>query len=293
VGEASANLVNTREKEPQTYNEAMTSSEAPFWKEACIEELQSFIKTGVYDEVEKPKGRRVVDCKWVFRIKRGPDGEILCYKAQLVAKGFTQVEGIDYNEKFAPVAKFTSIHTLLALAAKNDLELHQMDIKTAFLNGELDEEIFMNLLPGFKKPNTIWKLKKGLYGLKQASREWYKRLCTEFEALGFTQCHSDHGVFFVSRSGIFLIIIMYVDDLIILLDSMDAVKELKNQLNKCFEMTDLGEARWILGIEVIRDRSSRILKMLQQLYIRDVLAQFGMSEAHTISMPMLPNLTLQ
>jgi hypothetical protein len=126
-----------------------------------------------------------MDCKWVFQIKCGPDGEILRYKAWLVVKGFMQVEGVDYNETFALVVKFTSICTLLALAAKHNLELHQMDVKMAFLNGKLDKEIYMNLPPGFKKPNTVWKLKKGLYGLKQAGQEWYKKLRTKFEAIGF------------------------------------------------------------------------------------------------------------
>jgi hypothetical protein len=160
--------------EPETYEEAMSHPDAPHWKAACAEELLLFVKTWVYDEVGHLKGRKIVDCKWVFQLKHGPDNEILRYKARLVAKGFMQVEGIDYNETFTPVVKFGSIRTLLALVAELNLELHQMDVKTTFLNSELNEEIYMHLLPGFHKPNTVWKLKKGLYRLKQSSWERYK-----------------------------------------------------------------------------------------------------------------------
>ncbi len=143
----------------------MSRPDAEQWKAACAEELLSFAKAELYDEVERPRNRKVIDCKWVFRIKRGPDGGIQKYKARLITEGFTQVEGIDYTETFAPVTKFASIRTLLAIAVKEDLEIHQMDIKPVFLNGDLDEEIFMECPPGFRKDKqTIWKLWKSLYG---------------------------------------------------------------------------------------------------------------------------------
>ena len=141
----------------------------------------------VYEEVQKPHDRKIVGCKWVFRYKLGSDGQIEKYKARLVAQGFSQVEGIDYNETFAPVTKFNSIRLLLALSARYDWEIHQMDVKSAFLNGELNEEIYMRVPPGYKAaPGTVWRLKKALYGLKQASREWYKKLSSELSSLGFT-----------------------------------------------------------------------------------------------------------
>ena len=250
ASEAQTNVAKTQGKEPETYQEAMSSPDAPLWKAACAEELLLFVKMNLYDKVERPKEWKVIDCKWVFKTKRGPDGEIVCYKVRLVAKGFTQIEGIDYTETFTPVAKFTSIWILLALVAHLDLDLHQMDVKTAYLNGDLDEEIFMHLPPGFQKPNTIWKLKKSLYGLKQAGHEWYKKIHTEFEKIGFTRCHSDHGVFHLIRNGKLVIIAIYVDDLLILLDSSSLLTQVKSELGNQFEMTDLGEARWILGMEV-------------------------------------------
>jgi Reverse transcriptase (RNA-dependent DNA polymerase) len=226
-------------------------------------------------------------------VKRGPDGEITRYKARLVARGFTQIEGIDYTETFAPVAKFTSIRTLLALAAHQNLELHQMDVKTAFLNGDLNEEIYMNLPPGFRKPNVIWKLKKGLYGLKQASREWYKKIRTEFEALDFKRCQTDHGIFHLSKNGTRVIIAIYVDDLLILSNSSTAVDQVKSDLKKKFDMTNLGEARWILGMEVTRDRANRTISLSQRQYVQDILERHGMANCRPVSTPMVPNLTLE
>ncbi|GBE88168.1 Retrovirus-related Pol polyprotein from transposon TNT 1-94 [Sparassis crispa] len=290
VGNAENAHKATSWDEPQTYEEAMSRPDAARWKAACAEELHAFVKAELYDEVERPRNRKVIDCKWVFKIKRGPDGEIEKYKARLVAKGFTQVEGLDFNETFAPVAKFASVRTLLALAAKLDLEIHQMDIKSAFLNGDLDEEIYMKVPPGFRRSNSlVWKLNKALYGLKQAGREWYKKIRAEFEALGFTRCHSDHSVFYKNDDGILLIIAIYVDDMLILSDNLTAVTTLKEDLKSRFEMTDLGEARWLLSMEITRDRPRRVLELSQHQYVEKCLAQHGMADCCPVSTPMAQN----
>ena len=158
--------------EPRTFEEAMARPEAAEWREAAAEEMRMFVEKELFEEVMRPKNRRVVGCKWIFKEKRGPDGEIQKYKARLVARGFTQIPGVDFTETFAPVTKFTSIRILLALAAIHDYEIHQMDVKSAFLNGVLDEEIYMDSPPGYPAPNgKVWRLRKSLYGLKQASRE--------------------------------------------------------------------------------------------------------------------------
>ena len=147
-----------------------------------------FVKREVFDKVKRPQGRKVIECKWIFCTKYGPDRQVVKCKAWLVAQGFTQVHGIDYTGTFAPVTKFTSICALLTLTAKLNLKIHQMDVKSAFLNGDLEEEIYMSLPPGFPPASDsyIWKLKKSLYILKQASCEWYKKVHTEFKSLGFT-----------------------------------------------------------------------------------------------------------
>ncbi|KIJ41161.1 hypothetical protein M422DRAFT_172542 [Sphaerobolus stellatus SS14] len=275
-----ARVARTKCKEPEMYKEAMSRPDADKWKAVCTEELLL-------------RGRRVVDCRWTFKEKRGPKGEILRYKARLVAKGFTQVKGVDYNEMFAPVVKFTSIRTLLALTTELDLEIHQMDVKTAFLNRDLKEEIYMNLPPGFRKPGVIWKLKKGLYGLKQASREWYKKLCTEFESMGFRRCNSNHAVFIKDDNGIRVVVAVYVDDLLIFSSSIEAVKKVKKDLKGKFEMTDLGEAHWILGMEITRDRPSHTLSISQKAYFAEILERFGMSDCKPAPTPMEVGVSLR
>ena len=177
VGDGHANHATALRDDPQTYKEAMSRPDADMWKAACAEELLAFAKAELYDGVECPQNRKVVGCKWMFHIKRGAGGSIEWYKARLVAQGFTQVEGVDYSETFAPISKFASICTLLTLAALFDLEVDQMDIKSVFLNGKLDEEIFMAPPPGSScSEGFVWRLFKVLYGLKQASREWYKMI---------------------------------------------------------------------------------------------------------------------
>ena len=281
----------TVSSDPQTFEEAVSGPDAREWMAACAEELKTFVEKELFDEVEKPRGRKVVGSKWVFRTKYGADGQIQKYKARLVAQGFTQVHGIDYTETFAPVAKFTSIRALLALAAKLDLEIHQMDVKSAFLNGDLEEEIYMSPPPGFPPASDgyVWKLKKSLYGLKQASREWYKKVRTEFESLGFTRSQADHSVFHKIVDGKLLIVAVYVDDMLILGKSTAHILALKGKLEETYEMTDLGEARWILNMEVLRDRGKHTLKLSQDKYIEEILERHGMADCRPVSTPMAQN----
>jgi hypothetical protein len=161
-----------------------------------MEELQSLQDMKVYKEVPRPPDHKGVDSRWTFKLKRGPEGLIERYKGQVVAKGYTQVEGLDYDETFKPVVKFTSIHTLLALAAHLDPEIHQVNVKTAFLNGKLDEEIYSRLPPGANTDKSlIWRLHRPLYGLKQSSRQWYQEVYTRLTALGFARLKADHSIF--------------------------------------------------------------------------------------------------
>ncbi|THG93569.1 hypothetical protein EW026_g7700 [Hermanssonia centrifuga] len=279
---------------PLTHKEAMARPDAPQWKLAEIAEIEAFVKAKLFTEVNKPKGRRLVDCKWVYTIKRGPDGEVIKYKARLVARGFTQIEGVDYNETFAPVSKFTSIRSLLALAAVHNLEIHQMDVKSAFLNGDLNEEIYMQCPPGFKaKDGNVWKLNKSLYGLKQASCEWYKRVCAEFKTMGFTRSDHDHAIFFKYEDGHLLIAAVYVDDMLLISDRMPAIQKLKSDLSTRFEMTDLGEAHWILNMEIVRDRPRHTLTLTQRQYTETILNRFGLADCRPLSTPMVPKRSLR
>ena len=280
--------------DPISYHDALSREDRESWRKACNEELETLKKFGVYEEVPRPHDRKIVGSKWVFRMKMGPDGQIERYKARLVAQGFSQVEGIDYNETFAPVTKFNSIRLLLALSARFDWEIHQMDVKSAFLNGELDEEIYMRPPPGYKTtPGTVWRLKKTLYGLKQASREWYKKLSHELDTLGFSRIQADHCVFYKNVNGHHIIIAVYVDDNLIISDSPDLVAQTKKDLSSHFDMTDLGEVHWILNMEVTRDCSKRTIRLSQSQYIEDILERHGMADCKPAATPMEANLKLE
>src|SRR5258708_21455479 len=160
--------------DPRTYAQAMACPDAAEWELACDDERRAFERMGVYEVGPHPKGRKVVGSRWVFRIKRGPDGTIQKYKARVIAQGFTQVENINYNKTFAPVAKFASLRTILALATEEDLEVHQMDVKSAYLNDVLQQEIFMEALPGLDDPEGMdLRLIKAVYGTKQGVRVWH------------------------------------------------------------------------------------------------------------------------
>ena len=226
------------------------------WEKAIEEELTVIKEAGTWVLVNPPPGVNIIGSKWVFRVKKDADGNIVRKKARLVAQGFSQVPGVDYFDTYAPVARLASIRTVLALAARENMELHQIDIKGAYLNGELTpgEIIYMRQPPGFKSqdhPNQVCHLKKTLYGLKQSGRRWYQKLVAILVgALGFSRCDVDQAIFF-KRSGTKLtIIVVHVDDCTIAATTVESVVELKSKLREHVEITDLGELHWLLGIEI-------------------------------------------
>ena len=178
--------------DPQTYAEAMASPAAEIWKQAMDSEISSLMAVGTYDLEPLPPGQKTLPVKWVFTIKRDSQGNIERYKARLVAKGFRQREGIDFTEVYAPVSKHTSLRALLACIVTKGWEVRQLDVKTAFLNGELEEKIYMQQPPGYQQGSAgmVCRLRKALYGLRQAPRAWYAKLKSEFEAAGFPATES-------------------------------------------------------------------------------------------------------
>jgi Reverse transcriptase (RNA-dependent DNA polymerase)/gag-polypeptide of LTR copia-type/Integrase core domain/GAG-pre-integrase domain len=277
------------QQEPLSFAEAMNRTDSKQWEEAAQSEYDSIQAAGTWTLVPLPPDRKAIGCKWVFKIKRLANGIIDRYKARLVAKGFAQKEGVDYIETFAPVAKFCSIRALLALAAYHDLEIHQMDVKTAFLNGDLDVDIYMRQPEGFVikgKESLVCKLNKSLYGLKQASRAWYQKIDTVLHSLGFIPSQADHCIYHLYEKGLIMYIALYVDDLLLLSNSLKRLMNLKQELSRLFQMKDLGEAQFVLGIQIQRNRAAHTLSISQHAYVKSVVERFNMMESHAVSTPM-------
>jgi len=217
---------------PTTYNEAVQSSENEKWRKAMNEEMQSLQKNVTWRLASLPKGKKAIGCKWVYAKKDGfPDKNDVRYKARLVAKGYAQMEGIDYNEVFSPVVKHSSIRIMLALVAQLNLELVQMDVKTAFLHGDLEEEIYMTQPEGFRvagKENWVCKLNKSLYGLKQSPRQWYKRFDKFMLGQKYTKSKYDHCVYLCKlQDASFIYLLLYVDDMLIASKNSGEIEKLK------------------------------------------------------------------
>jgi hypothetical protein len=275
--------------EPHTMSEAIHSQDASKWELAMQEEYDSLMANGTWELAPLPSNRKRVGCKWVFRTKRDANGDIVRYKARLVAKGFSQVEGVDFNETFAPVAKFSTIRCLLALGAAMDLEIHQMDVKTAFLNGELEEDVYMDQPPGFVQEgqaHLVCKLKKSLYGLKQSPRAWYEDFHAFFTSEGFTRSMADHSLYIKQTRDYFMAVVIYVDDVILLVSGMLMMRKLKGSLEEKYDMSDLGELHFFIGVHFERDRAALTITMHQRSYIESVLQRFGMEDCKPIGTPL-------
>lgn len=202
---------------------------------------------------------KIINCRWLFKVKQPlKHGEEAIYKARLVVKGFTQTQGVDYSEVFASVVRHTTIIVLLALVAQEDLELHQLDIKTAFLQGDLDEVIHMQQAPGFesKEKGNVCLLKRLLYGLKQSPRQWYRKFHEYMLEIGFTRCYEDTCTYvkMAKDGGIAVYLLIYVDDMLVAANDIKEIEMVKWQLAKKFDLKDLGEASKILGMDIQRDR---------------------------------------
>jgi hypothetical protein len=277
--------------EPLNLKEAKSRSDWLLWEKGIKEELGTLKKAGTWVLVDAPPGANIVGSKWVFHAKKDAAGHVVRYKARLVAQGFSQVPGVDYFDTFAPVARLASIRAVLAIAAVKDLEIHQIDIKGAFLNGILtsEETIYMRQPPGYadpENPNKICQLKKTLYGLKQSGRRWYQRLVEIMTALGFLRCEVDQAVFYRKGRGQLIIVLVHVDGCTIVGTSRDLIDRFKAGINKHVEITDLGEIHWILGIEILRNREQRTIHLCQRSYIESSLRRYGFEDIKPVSIPM-------
>ncbi|KAL2236677.1 UNVERIFIED_CONTAM: Retrovirus-related Pol polyprotein from transposon TNT 1-94 [Sesamum indicum] len=275
--------------QPSNVDEALKSKE---WLSAMNEEMKSLKDNHTWDLVPKPKNCSLVDCKWIFKIKQENP---LKYKARLVAKGFTQKEGIDYNEIFSPVVKYTTVRVILALTAHFDWELKQMDVKTAFLHGDLDECIYMRQPVGFiekNKPDHVCLLKKSLYGLKQSPRQWNKKFDIFMLSLKFKKSDYDHCLYFKFSNEVPIFLVLYFDDMLITSPSINLIESLQKDLSKNFEMKNLGDAKKILGMDIHRNRKHFSILLNQKSYIHSVLKRFSMENLKPTPVPLAAHFQL-
>ncbi|KAK1643193.1 hypothetical protein QYE76_060998, partial [Lolium multiflorum] len=261
-------IVDNNDEDPATYEEAMMSPDSNKWQEAMKSEMGSMYDNKVWTLVDLPDSRKAVENKWIFKRKTDADGNITVYKARLVAKGFRQIQGVDYDETFSPVAKLKSVRILLAIAAFFDYEIMQMDVKTAFLNGDIEEELYMVQPKGFVDPKNadkVCKLQRSIYGLKQASRSWNRRFDKVIKDFGFIQCHGEACIYKKVSGSSVAFLILYVDDILLIGND----------------------------IELLSSKGSRrLIGLSQSTYLDKILKKFRMDESKKGFLPMLPGKVL-
>ncbi|TQE03722.1 hypothetical protein C1H46_010696 [Malus baccata] len=239
--------------DPTTYYDTVKSEK---WRQAMQQEIEAIEKNDTWELTDLPPGGKTIGVKWVFKTKLNENGEVDKYKAWLVAKGYSQQYGIDFSEVFAPVARMDTIRMVISLAAQRSWEIYQLDVKSAFLHGAIDEEVFVEQPLGYEQKGSeskVYRLKKALYGLKQAPRAWYNRIEAYFIKEGFNKCPYEHTLFIkAGNEGKMLIVCLYVDDLIFTGNDESMFEQFKKSMMNEFDMTDLGRMRYFLGIEVVQ-----------------------------------------
>jgi hypothetical protein len=248
------------------------------------EELENFERNQVWELVDPPPGCKLIGTKWVWKNKEGEKGEVVRNKSRLVAQGFSQKEGIDYEETFAPVARLEAIRILLAFSVAKGFKLHQMDVKSAFLNGVLEEEVYVRQPPGFeseKYPRRVYKLRKALYGLKQAPRAWYGRLRGFLFERGFEMGKVDQTLFLLGQGRDILIVQVYVDDIVFGGSSNSLVARFAEDMSREFEMSMMGELQFFLGLQIKQSKEGTFVH--QAKYTKDIVRKFKMEESKAMT----------
>jgi len=276
--------VNADDQNPVTYSEAIMSEDRCKWEEAMNEEISSLAENNVWKLVNLPPNCKAIGSRWVFRVKQKADGSVDRYKARLVARGFTQRAGVDYDETFSSVARFDTIRSVLSVAATERMFVSQFDVKTAFLYGTLDEDIYMRQPEGFSDgTDRVCKLQRSLYGLKQSPRCWNKRFVDYMLCLGFVMSDADPCLFVRQNNGHKLIVALYVDDGIVAATHAEDSCEFLRKLKAEFKIT-LGPVSCFLGIEVKQLEDGSIF-ISQEAYAKKVLQKFGMMDSNPVGTP--------
>ena len=266
----------TIHQEPTSFNEARSSPEKDQWSRAMDREMESLRTNEVWELTTLPPGKRAVGSKWVYKVKTGRDGAVERYKARLVAQGFNQRQGADYDETFCPVVRMESFRTLVALSTQHNLELHHVDVTTAFLNGVLEEEVFMRQPEGYTKPeeeHLVCKLSKSIYGLKQSPRCWNTALHAHLVKMNFEQLHLDPCIYRSKTEGDCFYIGVYVDDIVLAGRDEARIQEVKQILARKFDIKDLGRLTYFLGMSVVQDQGALITWIGQPAYTKKLLGK--------------------
>jgi hypothetical protein len=243
--------------------------------------------------VALPKEKKTIGCKWVYKVKHNANISMSKYKARLVAKGYAQTYGIDYEETYSPIVEMTNVRTIIAMVVAKGWSLHQMDVKNPFFHGDLQEEVYMEQPPGYvdqTHPNLVYRLKKVLYDLKQALKAWSDKRGQYLVTSGFQTSNADISLYVKKTDHGIVVIVIYVDDLIITRDSDADIFDLKKLLKQKFEMKDLGQLRYFLGIKVIQ--SPKGIWLLQRQYALNKLSEYGMMGCKPILIPLEQNVKL-
>jgi len=286
-----AHLVLFTNGDPTTFEEAVKSEN---WRYAMNQKIAAIVKNETWELTTLPVGGKTVGVKWIFKTKLNELGEVDKYKARLVAKGYSQQYRVDYAEIFAPVARLDTIRMVISFAAHQSWLIYQLDVKSAFLHGEISEEVFVDQPPGYEQKGEetkVYRLKKALYGLKQAPRAWYSRIESYFFKEGFTKCPYEHTLFIkTADGGKILIICLYVDDLIFTGNDEVMFDEFKKSMMAEFDMSDLGKMRYFLSIEVLQKEGGIFIS--QQKYTNEVLERFNMGQCNSVKNPIVPGFKL-
>jgi Reverse transcriptase (RNA-dependent DNA polymerase) len=278
---------------PKTLHEAQSCSDWPRWKEVMDHEMGTLEKAGTWNTVPCLPGKNIVGSKWVFCIKQNADGSIDKYKACLVAKGFTQIHGVDYFDTFSPMAKLSSFCTILAYATHYDWEIESFDFNSAYLNAKLDEdeEIYMQEPLGYEtgsSSSSVKRLLKLLYSLKQVGQKWYDTLCCILVDLRFRISSADPGVFYAHIDEHILILAIHIDDCAMTGSLAKLISLYKQKLNEQYMLTDLGPIHWLLSIKISRNHAECTISLLQTTYIESIIKRFNLTDAKSVNTPMIP-----
>jgi hypothetical protein len=285
---------NSRPVEPYSFQEALKSPQRDHWTEAIDKELNNLQSMGTWEVCDCPPDRKPIGSKWVFKIKRHPDGSIDKYKARLVAQGFSQRPGVDFTLIYAPVIRYDTLRIFLTIVACLDLELHSMDVVGAYLYGNLSSSsyVYMRMPPGFEQKNKCLRLRRTLYGLKQSGYEWNKVFDDFIRTLGFHPLPNEPCLYMNQSEKGPIFLALYVDDILLAAKDVSAIDEIKQQLFAKFKMEDKGDASSILGMSITRDREKRTLSLSHSGSVLELLREHNQINANPRSIPMTANLIL-